>query len=134
MDKHQRRIFLHRLTRGFLGGKASGVPLLLLTTTGRKSRIPRTVPLGYFIHDDSYVIVGSNAGRPSHPGWMLNLMQNPYARIQIGGTKMEVVSTLATDEQRDKLWEMAVRTSDLFDGYRKNTSRRIEFAILRPPR
>ena len=132
MDRHKRRVFLHRLTRGLLGGKARGVPVLLLTTRGRKSGAPRTVPLGYCADGEAYVVVGSNAGRPHHPEWMLNLIANPKATVQIGGARMEVDATLATDEERPRLWEMAVRMSPLFEGYRESTSRKIELAILRP--
>jgi F420H(2)-dependent quinone reductase len=61
-----------------------GVPLLLLTTTGRRSGRSWTVPLMYEAVDDRWVIIASNGGSPRHPAWWLNLRGQPNASIQIG--------------------------------------------------
>ena len=68
---------LYRLTGGRLGGKAVGMPILLLTTTGRKSGKPRTRPVGYLPDGDTYVVVAAAGGVPQHPDWYLNLRDNP---------------------------------------------------------
>jgi F420H(2)-dependent quinone reductase len=60
-------IFLYRLTSGAIGGRMGGLPVLLLTTTGRKTGKPRTTPLGYFEQDGAFVIIASNAGAERNP-------------------------------------------------------------------
>src|SRR5438034_1014549 len=64
---------LYRLTGGRVGQKSAQGPMLLLTTTGRKSGQPRTQPLLYMPDGDNYVVVASNGGRDQPPAWWLNL-------------------------------------------------------------
>jgi hypothetical protein len=59
--------FLYRATNGRLGGYLAGGPVLLLTTTGRRSGEERTVPLLYMRDGESFVVVGSNGGTSTHP-------------------------------------------------------------------
>lgn len=76
--------WLFRVSGGRLGSKLMGFPVLLLTTTGRKSGAPRTTPLLYMPLGDACVVIASNAGELVHPGWWLNLVADPTARIQRG--------------------------------------------------
>jgi len=61
-----------------------GMPVLLLTTAGRRSGTPRTAALHYLPDGDRYIVIGSNAGEPRHPGWFLNLRAEPRAEMQVG--------------------------------------------------
>jgi len=63
----------------------NGHTILLLTTTGRKSGQPRETALYTFPDQEDYIVVASNVGKEIHPGWYLNLRENPDASILIGG-------------------------------------------------
>ena len=76
-------VSLYRATHGRFGGKVQGLPVLLLTTTGRKTGEKRTRPLGYFEHDGTYVVIASNAGFEAQPAWYLNLRSDPRVQIEI---------------------------------------------------
>lgn len=106
---------LYRLT----GGRWSVVgrhalPSLLITTTGRKSGLPRTQPLLYATDGDGYVVVGSNWGQPNHPAWSANLIAQPNARVTLGEREFGVRSTLTTGAERDRLWAVVQR---IWPGY-----------------
>src|SRR5690348_14832631 len=90
--------FLYKLTNGRIGGSISGLGVLLLTTTGRKTGKVRTVPLGYIQDGDKYVIIASNAGQPTHPGWFFNVQNNPQVTLQIKGQVIKAAATVADPE------------------------------------
>ena len=102
---------LHRLDRvafGLSGGRRtvtaalSGLPVIMLTTTGARTGLPRTVPVpGFPIRDDIAVAAG-NFGRPQDPGWCLNLRRNPHARIIVNGKVRQVVADAG--QARDAVW------------------------------
>src|SRR5438132_7565945 len=93
-------IGLYRASRGAIGGKLFGVPVLLLTTIGRKSGQPRTVPLMYLRDGERLVIVASKAGHDEHPLWFNNLEKTPDADVQVGRERRQVRARVATDEER----------------------------------
>jgi deazaflavin-dependent oxidoreductase (nitroreductase family) len=98
---------LYRLTRGrwsVLGRHQ--LPALLITTTGRKSGLPRTQELLYTTDGDGYVVVGSNWGQAHHPAWSANLLAEPAARVTLGDREFGVRATLATGAERDRLWHL----------------------------
>lgn len=96
--------FLARLTNGrlVLFGMRE-LPGLLLTTTGRHSGEPRTVPLLYLADGDDFLVVGSNFGRRAHPAWSSNLLANPDATVTVRGTTIPVRAHLAEGAERDAL-------------------------------
>lgn len=84
-----RKLLAHSKGRRTIFGPM-GVPLLLLTTTGRKTGQPRTTPLTYMRKGDRLFLVGSNFGRPHHPAWSENLLANREATVTIGGAEIPV--------------------------------------------
>ena len=88
-------VALYRRTRGRLGGRLAGLPHLLLTTTGRRSAQPRTVPLSYMPDREDFVLVASNGGSDRPPVWWLNLEHTPEATIQVGAEEFPVVASRA---------------------------------------
>jgi deazaflavin-dependent oxidoreductase (nitroreductase family) len=125
-------VFLYRLTNGRLGGEIMGLPLLLLTTTGRKSGKERTVPLAYLKDGANYVITASNAGLPTHPAWFWNLTSNPQATIQVKDVRQAVVAEEAGPEERSRLWAQLIEVAPGYANYQKSTPREIPMVILRP--
>jgi deazaflavin-dependent oxidoreductase (nitroreductase family) len=124
--------FWYRLTGGLLGGSMMGRPILLLTTTGRKTGARRTTPLMYLEDSDNLVVIASNGGNPRHPAWWLNLEQNPQAEVQMTGEKRRVKAEEATGGERERLWRAVVEVYSGYEGYQKTTERQIPVVILRP--
>ena len=75
---------LYRLSGGRIGGKVGRAPVLLLTTTGRKSGQQRTAPVVYLADGERFVVINTNAGNAKIPAWSLNLKANPEAEVEVG--------------------------------------------------
>jgi F420H(2)-dependent quinone reductase len=125
-------VFLYRATKGGFGGRMAGLNVLLLTTTGRKSGIRRTTPLGYFEDSGGYVIIGSNAGFETHPAWFHNLKSNPQVQIEIRDRKLDANAEIIDSETRRALWARLIAMSPQYAGYEKKTTREIPLVLLRP--
>jgi deazaflavin-dependent oxidoreductase (nitroreductase family) len=125
-------LFWYRLTGGTIGGSLAGRPVLLLTTTGRKSGRRRTTPLVYLEDGDNMVLVASNGGNPRHPVWWLNLERNPEAEVQVRNKKSRVTAETAEGEERERLWGLVVEMYSGYEGYQRTTNREIPVVILRP--
>jgi deazaflavin-dependent oxidoreductase (nitroreductase family) len=125
-------IFLYRLTGGRMGGQMQTLSILLLTTTGRRSDKPRTVPLAYLRDASAYVIIASNAGLPQHPVWFLNLESRPEATIQVQKRQLPVKAETANPEKRRELWARLLEVAPGYANYQKRTSRDIPMVILHP--
>jgi proline iminopeptidase len=107
-----------------------GSPVLILTTTGRKSGEVRQNALIYGMAGDNPMIVASKGGNPQHPGWYLNLRDNPEVQVQIYGDKFAARARDATAEERPELWQRMAQIWPDYDRYRKRTDREIPIVIL----
>jgi len=125
-------IFFYQQSGGWVGGKVRGLNVLLLTTTGRKSGRPRTMPLGYFEHNGGYVIIASNSGSDHQPDWYYNLKSNSLAGIQIMNHRTPVRAEQVTSEERGSLWNELIRIFPGYADYQKRTSREIPLIMLNP--
>ena len=126
--------FWYRLSGGLIGGRVGGLPILLLTTTGRRSGKKRTMPLVYLLDGDNMVVIASNGGAEQHPAWWLNLRANPQAEVQVGSNSKSVTAEIATGEERERLWRQVVEMYHGYDEYRRMTEREIPVVVLRPQR
>ncbi|WP_020105978.1 nitroreductase family deazaflavin-dependent oxidoreductase [Nocardia sp. 348MFTsu5.1] len=108
------------------------VPIVLLTTIGRKSGKARTVPLIYLRDGTDVVVVASQGGLASNPAWYLNLTANPDVTIQEGATTTVMRAREATDLERQRLWPQLVELYADFDTYRGWTDRKIPVIICQP--
>ncbi len=115
---HMDQAFL-MLTRGrtTLSSALAGLPEVMVTTVGARSRLPRTIPL-LCIRDEAdpktFALVASNWGQCRHPAWYYNLKANPHARCSFGRQTGEYVAHEATGEEYEKYWQCAV---DAYIGY-----------------
>jgi deazaflavin-dependent oxidoreductase (nitroreductase family) len=107
---------VYRLTRGraTLGGLVSGLPVALLTTTGARSGVARTVPLLALPDADRLVVIASNWGRPGAPAWERNLRANPSATVSVHGVAFPVRAVELVGERRAEAWQAAL---EVYPGY-----------------
>lgn len=114
------------------GAGPSGLPTLLLTCLGRKSREKRTTPLVFLQNGEDMVIVGSLAGYDKHPAWYLNISANPECWVQLDRRRMTVVARDATDKERKELWPKLTALFPVWAHFQKQTDRPFPIVILSP--
>lgn len=125
--------WLYRVSGGRIGGRwVGGEPVMLLTTVGRKSGTPRTVPVLYLRDGEEVVVVASGVGGTRQPVWYLNLEAIPEAEIEIGKNRIKMTARRATEEECADLWPRLIEMHRGFDGYRSRTEREIPLVILSP--
>jgi len=124
---------IYRLTNGLVGHRFPGVPpMLLLDHVGARSGVKRTTPLVYVEDGPNLVIVASKGGHSRHPAWYHNLRANPDTTVQVGSRRRAVRARVATEQERPRLWPMAVATYGGYSGYQERTSREIPLVVLEP--
>jgi deazaflavin-dependent oxidoreductase (nitroreductase family) len=125
-------LVVQQLSRGRLLNRLAGMPVLLLTTTGRRSGKARTTPLTFFRDGRDLVVIASNGGADRAPDWSVNLQRDPRAVVQIGTDKLSVEARTATPEERERLWVGITATYPGYAAYQRKTTRRIPVLILTP--
>ena len=123
---------VYRLTRGRVGGRVGRGPVLLLTTTGRKSGQPRTAPVLYLADGDNYVVINTNAGNEKTPAWSLNLRAEPEAEVEVKGKRAKVRARLAEGEERADLWRRHMEQYSGWDFYESQLDREVGVFVLQP--
>ena len=123
---------IYRLSRGAIGGRIANSPVLLLSTTGRRTGKQRTLPLLYLADGSNVVLVASNGGALKHPTWWLNLQTTPDAWIQIGDVRRRVHAEQASAEEKQRLWPRLIAMYPGYQRYQEITDRDIPVVILRP--
>jgi proline iminopeptidase len=127
-DEHVRR---YQETGGEVGHDwREGSTVLLLTTTGRSSGEPRTVPLIYAQDGERYVIVASKGGAPDDPGWYRNLQKTPVVTLQVRDDVFRARADTAEGDERERLWRAANTVWPHYDEYALRTDRQIPVVVL----
>jgi deazaflavin-dependent oxidoreductase (nitroreductase family) len=124
--------WLFKTTRGKIGGKFEGRPMLLLFHVGRKTGEPRETLIQYYPHGDEMVIVGSNGGRDKHPAWLHNVRANPQVEVEVGGRRRRARARVLDGTERDELWPVLTQWYPGYGHYQTLTDRRIELVCLTP--
>ena len=125
-------LLVQRMSRGRVLGTVAGMPVLLLTTTGRRSGKPRTTPLTFLRDGTDLVVIASNGGADRPPDWWLNLRQHPRAVVEIGADTLTVTARTASAEERERLWVGIIATHSGYAGYQEKTTRQIPVVLLTP--
>lgn len=132
---------LHAVLLRLSGGRlrrswifAAGQPVLALTTTGRRSGLPRTTAVAGFTYGDDLAIAGMNLGVARAPAWALNLQSDPRASIEIGGRHLTVTARQATSREAEGLWRRWVQIQPSAVTFRELAGREIPLFIVRPRR
>lgn len=124
---------LYRRTGGRVGAKfPGGAPVCLLTTTGRTSGEPRTMPLLYLRDGDDVVVVASKGGFSTHPQWYLNLLADPAVTVEIKRERIPMVARVADAAEKTALWPRLVAMYPSYDDYQARTDRDIPVVICSP--
>jgi deazaflavin-dependent oxidoreductase (nitroreductase family) len=123
---------LYRASGGRVGGKVNKAPVLLLTTTGRKSGQKRTAPVVYLADGDRYVVINTNAGNAKVPAWSLNLAADPEGEVEVGRRRLSVRARVAEGEERAELWRRHNEQYAGFDEYDAELDREPKVIVLEP--
>ena len=119
-----------RIRRSFVF--TGGMPILVLTTTGRRSGKTRSTPLAYTTCGDAFVVIASNAGSEHTPGWWLNLQEQPKAEVLVDRVRYAVTARQASPTEDAAQWKLIADLNPGFDEYRRLTTRKIPVVILEP--
>lgn len=124
---------LYRLTGGRgIVGRALGMDMILVSMAGRRTGHRRVVPLGALRDEDTWVLVGSNSGKPQTPGWVHNLRAEPNVEVEHRDGARAHRAREATDAEVERLWSMAVAAYPGYAVYRDRTDRPIPLFVLEP--
>jgi len=113
-----------------VGGQFANRSLLLLTTTGAKSGRSLTRPLAYATDGDRLIVIASFGGGPKNPSWYYNLVANPVATVEVGSERFQVRATIASGEERQRLYDNQAKQIPAFAEYQKKTTRKIPVIVL----
>jgi deazaflavin-dependent oxidoreductase (nitroreductase family) len=132
-------VWLYRRTGGRVGGTwrigagfRNPVPICLLEHRGRRTGRLRTTPLVYLEDGDRIIVVASQAGRPEHPMWYLNLLADPDVTVQVRSTRRPMHARVAEDDERSLLWPRLVDLYADYASYQSWTDRVIPVVVLEP--
>ena len=125
--------FMYRRNDGKgLGGNFQGIPVALLTTTGRKSGEPRDSPLYFHRDGDKVIVAASKGGSDKHPMWYLNLKADPKVTVQIKDEKLSLTAREATEAERELYWPKLVAMYPTYEDYQSWTERKIPLVVCEP--
>ena len=119
---------------GRIGWKAAGMPVLELTTVGRKSGNPHSIMLTSPVQqDESLVVVASRGGDDRHPAWFLNLRDNPDVEVRLlGKPKQPMRARIADADERARVWPQVIARYKNYGSYQSKTDREIPLVLLEP--
>lgn len=118
-------VALYRLSGGKLANRVANLPILLITTVGRRSGKPHTNPVVYLNEGQDYLVSASTGGMTWNPSWYFNLRSQPEAKIQVGDQTFKVKATIIDGEERTRLYEKFKAASSNFVKYEKSANRTI---------
>ena len=119
-----------RTNDGVVGGQFAGAPLLLLSTTGAKTGLPRVNPLAYLADGDRHIVIASYAGGPNNPPWYYNLLANPEVSVEVGNERFTARTEVLDEPERTELFAKMVETMPVFSDYQSKTTRVIPVVAL----
>ena len=123
-----------KVSFGRVGWNVANMPVLELTTTGRKSGLPRSVMLTSPLQEGAtYVVVASRGGDDKAPAWLYNIEAEPVVEVVVNGKqKQQMTARVATAEERARMWPLVIADHKNYEGYQKRTDREIPLILLKP--
>jgi deazaflavin-dependent oxidoreductase (nitroreductase family) len=129
------QVELYERTNGAEGTtlRETGLPVIIVTNTGKQTGAIRKTPLMRVKDGDDYVLVGSRGGAPTHPSWVFNLRANPEVEIRdVADVRRYRVRELEDGEERARLWELSVAAFAPYEEYQARTDRKIPVFLAEP--
>jgi deazaflavin-dependent oxidoreductase (nitroreductase family) len=138
--------YVYERSDGRVGKHSGGVPALLLTTTGRRSGLPRTNGLTYCRDRGDLIVVASNGGSDRPPAWLLNIEADHRVTVRVGRSVFGASARVATDDEQASLWPLVNRSNrgmsrifhrgvtGRYDVYQRHTTRHIPVVVITPDR
>ncbi|MFI2705045.1 nitroreductase family deazaflavin-dependent oxidoreductase [Cellulosimicrobium composti] len=108
----------------------NGMPVVVLTTVGRRTGKVRKTPLMRVEHDGTYAVVASLGGAPKHPVWYHNVLAHPRVELQDGPERHDYVAREVHGEEKALWWERAVAAYPPYADYQERTTREIPVLVL----
>jgi len=131
LDRVDRPVY--RLTHGrhTFASLVSGIPVVMLTTTGARSGLQRTVPVLGLPTPDGLAVIASNFGQQRHPAWYHNLRANPEGQVTVNGMNRAFHATEAQGDVRARIWQAGLKVYPGWSQYeRRASNRRIAVFVL----
>ena len=126
----QLHLKIYLWSKGRIGNIIRGLPILVLTTKGKKTGISRQNALMYLPYGKDFVVIASNLGDEKHPAWWVNLKAESTASVQIAGSHYNIRAREAEGDEREKLWDAIAEKNSDYNQYRTWTTRHIPVVIL----
>jgi len=129
-ERNKKIIEEFRTNAGKVGGRFENTPLLLLHTTGAKSRLERVNPVAYITDHEKLVIVASKGGAPTNPDWYYNIVANPEVSVEVGTEQFQAKATVTKEPERTRLYKKMATVNPGFAEYKRKTDRVIPVITL----
>ena len=110
----------------------TGLPIIIVTTVGRKTGMTRKFALMRVEKDGDYAVIASMGGAPENPPWVHNLVADPNVAIQDGPAPFDATVRLVSGEERESWWKLAVEAFPPYAEYQAKTEREIPVFIASP--
>ena len=121
-----------RANKGVVGGMFKGMPMVIVTTKGRRSGQPHPIPLVPLEDDGKLYVFGSMGGAPRHPAWFLHLRDSPRVTVEHGTDKFEADARILEGNEHDRVYARQAERVPAFGDYQKKTTRKIPVVELQP--
>lgn len=125
-------VWLLKVSKGRFGNSFLGVPVLVITTTGRKSGLLRSQPLYYMGYGDKIALVASNAGTGSDPAWLFNIRANPQVTVAVRGQERDMVAHVASVEEKAEIWPQMTTMFPKWQMMEDRSKRSFPVVVLEP--
>jgi deazaflavin-dependent oxidoreductase (nitroreductase family) len=104
-------------------------PVLLLTTTGRRTGRPRTTPVIYIRDGAKLVISSEHFGQQRPAAWPLNLRADPVATVRLGDASAAYRARLAAAGEIERYWPALLEAWPAHETYRARSGARHVFVL-----
>jgi deazaflavin-dependent oxidoreductase (nitroreductase family) len=129
-DFNQKLIYEFRANVGKVTGMFENTPLLILTTKGAKTGLPREHLLAYSTDGDRLVVIASKGGAPTNPQWYHNVVANPDVKVEVGAESFAAKATVTEVDERQRLFDNQAELMPGFADYQRNTTRLLPVIAL----
>ena len=125
-------VWMYRTLDGRMASGSKNVHVLMITTPGRRTGIPRSTCVRYLDVDGGYLVWGTGSGSPRDPDWFCNLRAVEVADVQIRSNRIQARPRELVGEQRDLMWEVVLAEAPEVAKFARRAGRTIPVAILEP--